>query len=357
MRADREKIQRLVELALVHFPDVKASGVVALSMGAYRQDALRGALADFILRAGKADAGSPPSALAVLLRRFSPSAAAVVGEYAKRFLPELRCVIADEGGKGFVYAGGQCTTMGASRVRPQRGLGQPQAHAGSLFSPNHQWFLKILLLDGMEPKYWGGPQSRGGVLGISHLAELSSKPQPSASRFAALAEAEGYLVRAAGGLRLQRIPQLVECWAYHRFNHPDPALRVSSLYPGENIHDVVRRLRGCDGVAVSGHLAAHALGLGGSTADSARVFVRKIDAALERLDLVASSTGKDTFSLVCPQATESVFGGSVDNEGLRLADVLQVYLDLYFDPARGREQAQQVFDRVLSPHWEGLRWL
>jgi len=40
-----------------------------------------------------------------------------------------------------------------------------------------------------------------------------------------------------------------------------------------------------------------------------------------------------------------------------LVDILQVYVDLFPDPARGREQADHLLERVLEPHWEKRQWL
>ena len=55
-------------------------------------------------------------------------------------------------------------------------------------------------------------------------------------------------------------------------------------------------------------------------------------------------------------APDSVFGGAVTAHGLMVVDALQCYLDVSSSAARGQEQAQHIFERVLSPHFQELGW-
>lgn len=59
------------------------------------------------------------------------------------------------------------------------------------------------------------------------------------------------------------------------------------------------------------------------------------------------------FSLVVQPHNESVFRAVVDVDGVWVCDVLQCYFDVRFSYARGREQADYIYERVLQPHFEG----
>jgi hypothetical protein len=50
-----------------------------------------------------------------------------------------------------------------------------------------------------------------------------------------------------------------------------------------------------------------------------------------------------------PAFRESVFRASVVRDGVPVADILQVWLDVGAHPARGEEQAEEIRHRVLAP--------
>ena len=50
-----------------------------------------------------------------------------------------------------------------------------------------------------------------------------------------------------------------------------------------------------------------------------------------------------------PLTRESVFRGVVNVDALRASDVLQTWLDVSAHPARGQEQADVIFRKVIKP--------
>jgi hypothetical protein len=56
-----------------------------------------------------------------------------------------------------------------------------------------------------------------------------------------------------------------------------------------------------------------------------------------------------------PVSRESVFRGAVEREGVPVADILQVWLDVSSHPARGAAQAEEIRRRVLVPFLKGNR--
>jgi len=196
----RSKHQQIVALASEVFSDVPPDGIQVKSMGPFRQELFRGLLADFILW-NRVAGEARNRVLVILLERLSASAEHLVREYAARHWPDLCCLVVDDSGRAFACRNGSIEAMSFPETASAASGKPHRARGGSLFSPNNQWLLKVLLLGGIGHDYWGGLDTGNDVFGVSHLAELASKPQPSVSRFVILAESEGHLSRDAGPLR------------------------------------------------------------------------------------------------------------------------------------------------------------
>jgi len=50
-----------------------------------------------------------------------------------------------------------------------------------------------------------------------------------------------------------------------------------------------------------------------------------------------------------PRNDESVFRGVVVKDGVPVSDILQIWLDVLQHPARGREQADLIWKKILAP--------
>lgn len=53
-----------------------------------------------------------------------------------------------------------------------------------------------------------------------------------------------------------------------------------------------------------------------------------------------------------PANHESIFRGVVRREGVPVSDILQVWLDVGQHPSRGKEQADLIWRKLLSPQFE-----
>ena len=70
----------------------------------------------------------------------------------------------------------------------------------------------------------------------------------------------------------------------------------------------------------------------------------------ESLGLSAARAGEPVHVVVRrPRRPRSIFNSAVDRSGVLVSDVLQVWLDVAEHPARGMEQAAQIWKRVLRP--------
>jgi hypothetical protein len=72
--------------------------------------------------------------------------------------------------------------------------------------------------------------------------------------------------------------------------------------------------------------------------------------SLNRLGLMVdhSDRAADVYIRI-PANREAIFRASVMRDGIPVTDVLQVWLDVSTHPARGREQAREIWRRVLKP--------
>ena len=66
------------------------------------------------------------------------------------------------------------------------------------------------------------------------------------------------------------------------------------------------------------------------------------------LSLDAPGVSPDIYIRV-PAAKESIFRGAVLRDGVPVSDVVQVWLDAGAYPARGPEQADMIYRKVLKP--------
>jgi len=81
------------------------------------------------------------------------------------------------------------------------------------------------------------------------------------------------------------------------------------------------------------------------------LYLERLDPdALKQLGLSVENAGAhpDVYIRI-PENKEVVFRPVVRHEGVPVADILQVWLDVANHPARGKEQADQIWKRVLAP--------
>jgi len=100
--------------------------------------------------------------------------------------------------------------------------------------------------------------------------------------------------------------------------------------------------------------AAEALGIGFVRGVQPYIYVERLNAAvLEEFGLSENAEGQGADIYVrIPGNRESVFRGLVERNGVPVCDILQVWLDVGQHPARGKEQADMIWRKILSPAFE-----
>jgi hypothetical protein len=240
-----------------------------------------------------------------------------------------------------------------ARVPPAR---PGYASAKLSFGDLDQWLLKVLIFARAEAGGWGGPQ--GNVRNLAQLAQLAGVARPLVYRWAAAMERSGYLVRQFGRRPLlQNGESLLGEWR-GRYRISDNEALPCVPFFGERIDaaflagflDRLRRLPAeAPAVALTGHQACRLFHVKHSDARSIHLYVTGDPAALlEPLQVVPSESATAPIVLLRPRHPRSALGGVSPVDGVPVCDPLQVYLDLYHLPDRGREQAEIVEERLLT---------
>lgn len=87
------------------------------------------------------------------------------------------------------------------------------------------------------------------------------------------------------------------------------------------------------------------------------LYVERVDVEVLRelgLSLDDAEHRADVY-LRIPEYDECVFRGAVVRDGLPVADILQVWLDVSNFPARGKAQADEIRRRILRPLIKGAQ--
>jgi hypothetical protein len=309
--------------------------------------------------------------VAVVVGNYMPeSVAEQVKEFAREHAPDIAVGILDVQGFRSFEGHGLEQLNSEERVRhdfhvPSRGPASPQ-----LFSDLHQWMLKVLLAPRVPESYLSAP--RGSYQGASQLAHAAGVSVMSAFRFIEQLSKAGFIEQQGGGLRLVRKRELMDRWlAANQRSVPEIPVRLI-LHRGKNaLREALGsyvsaenespnksrksakrtasrpRPRVCLGLFA----AADALGFGFVQGVDAYLYLERAEPdALERLGLSASGVQDpaDVYIRI-PRNRESVFRGAVLSDGVPVCDIFQVWLDVAEHPSRGREQAELIWRKILSP--------
>ena len=288
----------------------------------------------------------------VYVRDASPSLVSQVGLFAKNYANDVAIGIVSEAGvRSFVGEGLEDMNVDPNivRVSPSRSAGR----APNLFSDLNQWMLKVLLAPEIPERLLSAP--RGRYRNVSELAKAAHVSVMSAFRFHEQLREAGFLDESSSYLNLVRRPELFRRWQAESGRALPRELRMRFLTRGsldKQLHGFISNHASC----LALFAAADALSLGHVTGVPPFVYVANLSDLEVRswIDLVAVAPGERPDILVRrAPATKSVFRAMVDERSVACCDVLQVWLDAAAHPARGKEQAELIYRKVLRPVVEG----
>ena len=217
--------------------------------------------------------------------------------------------------------------------------------------------LKVLLLRDAPEGQWGGPRLRPRH--PTDLAEIADVSVSKAHQFAAAFQEEGYLRKSGGGLRLVRLPALLEAWLQDERNGSPKVVPARSFVPAqvsrssEDQEPAEPPLppQAWHDVAIGGMSAAMHRGL--SRVGGRQLPLVHVGGPLSRAmhDWRLESCDRRDAQMVLsrPLYPRSVFRGVVRRKwGAPLVDLWQIALDATSSAVRGQEQAEYIRERVIA---------
>lgn len=332
-----------------------------------RPDRLVPLLSQAILQArGFAQASPEPAApLAIVAApAISRRAASSLMSFLAQFAPDAAVGILDR--EGFRYfVGPGLEKLNAAPPRRTHRPKLPAPESAYLFSDLSQWMLKVLLAPLVPENLLQAP--RAEYRNASELAAAAKVSVMSAFRFVRQLRQEGFLDEHDQPLRLVRRKELLRRWqAAHLRGAPELPLRWIIPVKSERqlplalhayrVQPNVKRKpppRACLGLFA----AAESLGFGFVHGVPQYFYLESLDRdVLKRLGLSPEGAEQkpDVYVRV-PAFRESVFRAAIVHDGVPVADILQVWLDVSSHPARGEAQAKEIRHRVLAPIFEEER--
>jgi hypothetical protein len=220
--------------------------------------------------------------------------------------------------------------------------------AVNLFSDLNQWMLKVLLAPDIPGELLHAPrrQLRNGT----DLAEAAQVSAMSASRLLQQLRIEGYLDDATSQLRLVRREDLFRRWsASASRGYVDfPCRYLLRANPREQLRSLFKKHS--DTACLGLFAAANELGIGHVSGVPDHVYVTELPGDKNRSGLMsAAPNDRPDLTLRMAPFPASIFRGAVDRDGLKVADIVQVWLDVAQHPTRGAEQADLIYRKVLKP--------
>jgi hypothetical protein len=269
--------------------------------------------------------------------------------FVRQIVPDVAVGLVDDLGYRLFFG----TELESLNARPLGKRAKPRAApALSLFSDLNQWMLKVLLARHVHGSGLMPPLPDGEVRNASDLARAASVSVMSAFRLLRLLKNEGFLHEEPEPLRLVRIEALLERWRAANLRKPrELGARWVLRQGGEKDLDLALNAiahRACIGLFG----AARLMGLGHAHGVPLHIYVDEfasIDLAAAGLMRVPDDDDHRDVVLRMPAFPQSVFRGAVARGNRQICDVLQVWLDVSDHPARGREQADVIFRKVLKP--------
>jgi len=330
-----------------------------------RRDRVVPLLAEAILQAQAYAQRFPQArALAVIASpQLSPSIVNQAFDFQQNYAPDVGVGFFDDRGFRVFRASGLESLNSPPPEIDQAGLVVPESHSYSLFSDLGQWMLKVILAQHVEPRFLSAPRQK--IRSASELALAAGVSHVSASRLVRQLEAEGFLDRYAKQLELVRVEDLLEEWqaAERRAYKEIPCRWVIPGRGEKSLESALREYRErqprgdsasysdrrSPRVCLALFAAAEALGLGFVRGVPPVLYVERMEAALiQQLGISQERAIQADVYLRIPAHKEAVFRPAVEQKGILVSDVLQVWLDVSNHPSRGKEQANLIRDQVLG---------
>jgi len=276
-----------------------------------------------------------------LLRRRQSEHPSRLWVLAAPFLSSSRQDLLRESGVPFFDLAGNAWIVADAVHIDRRGFPNPfleQRRSRGPFSDKASLVLRALIASGPGR----------GVRGIAKQVGLSPG---YVSKVVQELEERGYVARREDGLALRHGQELLQDWVHaYRRHWIERRGYFVPVTRAQAVMDAMRKAPISDEYALALQAGA-SLVAPYADFDVVDVYVHGIDAAIalaKQLDARAVERGAN-LRVSVPYYRISAFFDRQEAAGLPVVSDLQLYLDLYDYPLRGREQAEQILERRLGP--------
>jgi hypothetical protein len=322
--------------------------VVELKAGSEgRSDRLIPLFAQAALQVMRSASNAQPLAV-VSAPRVPRRAAEQVLDFAAQYVPDVAVGVFDFEGLRLFRGPGLEDLNAEAQVRRPASLFGGVLESRNLFSDLNQWMLKVLLAPELPERLLSAP--RGKYAKASELARAARVSVMSAFRFVQQLQEERYLHESSPSLALVRRKDLFARWQASG-DGPVRELPMRFRLPGDP-RGHLRKVLGSGQACLALFAAAEALELGFVRGVPPYVYVEGLQPSrLEQWKNLRPCEPGESPDLMLRQAPapRSIFRGMVEAGDSAASDVLQVWVDVGWHPARGREQADLIRQRVLDP--------
>jgi len=266
----------------------------------------------------------------------------VVPVFIAPYISPASAELCKQDGTSYVDLSGNCRLVFDNSFVEREGRPNPFAERRdlrSLYSPKSSRVLRVLLAN------------PGEAWKVQELAKESEVSLGLASNVKKLLEDREWVRKTEGGLALIEPEKLLAEWAENYSFRKNEVRDFYSLKPVADLEaDLATACRerkvpyALTGFSAAARLAPMV------RSPRAMAYVKKpLDEVIGFLGLKEVTSGANV-TLLEPY-DEGVFYGAEEEEGIRLASPVQVYLDLKGFRGRGEEAAGKLLDEVIRPQW------
>lgn len=252
-------------------------------------------------------------------------------------------------GVAFFDLAGNAWLSGKGVLVDRRGFANPLAHTRlprGAFSDKASLVVRSLM---------DSPQRRG----IRNLARELALTAGYVSKVVQQLDRGGYIAKGSGGVSLRHVDALLDDWV-HAYRGREPVFSATYFVAAPSAQELLARLSrskvaSTDRYALTAQAGAH-LVAPHADFDRVDVYVRgehDAEPIARQLDARPAHRGANLLIMI-PYYRISAFFGCQRVQGLVVTSDLQLYLDLYDFPVRGREEAEHLYARRLAPKLRAL---
>jgi len=312
---------------------------------------VEGQLASFALkRSHQKRSPKDIDVIVVALSKFGPRLEGAVRDYMEQYAPDVGWGLLDLNDKAVLVVPGLQVEWKRAPSLPERRPSLFERRDRKLFTDLNRWMLKVLILRFAPEDQWGGP--RKWPQHATDLAHIAGVSVSKAHQFASAFQQEGYLRKSAQGLRMVRLPALLDAWLQDEKNSSPKMSPARSLLPAQAPPPETPVLpEPWDDSAFGGLFAAKQMGLlhvSGHHVPLLHVG-KPMTRAMHEWQLESCDVRDAQLILAEPLYPRSVFRGVIKQEqSAPRVDLWQAALDSVSSAARGQEQAKFIVERILA---------